>query len=1076
MNNNRSAGKLASGLILILAVMAFMPCTAMSEPASVKPDVFVQLGHSDSVRSLSFSPDGKYLVSSSSDKTVKVWEVATGKEMTSFVHGSDLLSAFFSSDGKNVWSGDAKGSLRLWDIGTGKTIAQLNHGALAYALTCSSNRKYAFTGGGERLVYWDLTTRKQVFTLPIKEVIVRDAKFSNDGRFVAMIIERFSYPNSESVIHILDVKKRKIVKKIKGGSVPLRAVALSPDGKILIAGGGNDEKDAMMSVWETDSGWKITSFPFKWPVFNVEFSPDGKDAAAASFGEVCLFDTASWTKKGTIKGELPVAFSADNRVFAHSSNWENVNGVSTYVVGIKLIDLTTGEQLKKLVRNVEWVTFSAFSSSGQEIIASGTRHSFWDLKQGKRNRAFFLKYPSGTVVYPEAESPDGKLGVEYTDLGMRLWDLEAGTMIHAFPKDGTATLNRMKFSHNGRYLLTGMWDGSVGVWDMVNRIKLRTFSGKHKNRVTALAFSQDDRFAFSSSESEDGTIKKWDVETGSLLTTYDVDQSTTSMDTSPNGTWLLAGGYNGSKNDVILWNIDTGLRVKAFKGHTERVDIVAFSHKGQYIVSGDADHMVKLWDVRTGKEVITFTGHSGLIQSLDFSSDGTRLVSAARDGTTRLWDVETGREIAQFISFADGEWIIITPEGYYSASENADRYLNVHLGRNVYGIENYRESFFRPDLVKVALEGGSLKSFRTLADVKPPPTVSIVDTPARVDTDTLSVLLRLTDNGGGIGDIRIYLNGTAVSMDSRALKKTATVTNVLLREYAVTLSSGKNTIKAVAFNGDNTMQSHEAIFDVTSTFTSATRPSLHALVIGINEFTNPKLKLAYPVADAELFADTLQQVAAGLFDTVNIRALTTTEATTSSAIIRELKAFQNLRPDDVFVFYIASHGTVDEGEYFLITSNVGSLRTDKLRTDAITQNMLKEAIANIPATKKVIIIDTCNAGALGDAIQVAMMTRGMSEDTALKILSRSVGSTILSASTSVQEAIEGYNGHGLFTYVLTEGLKGKADKGSTGFIKTTELADYVDNEVPILAEKIFKRAQYPTISISGQAFPIGKIK
>ena len=173
---------------------------------------------------------------------------------------------------------------------------------------------------------------------------------------------------------------------------------------------------------------------------------------------------------------------------------------------------------------------------------------------------------------------------------------------------------------------------------------------------------------------------------------------------------------------------------------------------------------------------------------------------------------------------------------------------------------------------------------------------------------------------------------------------------------------------------------------------------------------------------------------------------------------------------------MASHGTVDDGEYFLITSNVGSTRTEKLKTDALPQGMLKELIANIPSTKKLIIIDTCNAGALGEAIQVAMLTRGMSEDTAMKILSRAVGSTILSASTSLQEAVEGYQGHGLFTYVLVEGLKGKADKGKTGYVKTTELADYVDNEVPVLAEKVFKKAQYPTISISGQAFPIGKTK
>lgn len=105
-----------------------------------------------------------------------------------------------------------------------------------------------------------------------------------------------------------------------------------------------------------------------------------------------------------------------------------------------------------------------------------------------------------------------------------------------------------------------------------------------------------------------------------------------------------------------------------------------------------------------------------------------------------------------------------------------------------------------------------------------------------------------------------------------------------------------------------------------------------------------------------------------------------------------------------------------------------------------------------------------------------MLTRGMSEDTAIKVLSRAVGSTILSASTSAQEALEGYKGHGIFTYVLSEGLKGKADLDKDGFIKTTELANYVDDEVPLLAEKVFKRAQYPTVSQSKMAFPIGKVK
>ena len=130
----------------------------------------------------------------------------------------------------------------------------------------------------------------------------------------------------------------------------------------------------------------------------------------------------------------------------------------------------------------------------------------------------------------------------------------------------------------------------------------------------------------------------------------------------------------------------------------------------------------------------------------------------------------------------------------------------------------------------------------------------------------------------------------------------------------------------------------------------------------------------------------------------------------------------------------------------------------------------------MPTTKKLIVLDTCNAGKLGEAIQVAVLTRGLNEDAALKLLSRAVGSTIISASSSVQEALEGYRGHGLFTYVVAEGLKGKADLNRDGFVKTSELADYVESEVPELAEKVFKHKQFPNTSLSGTIFPVSKVR
>ncbi|HOL24604.1 MAG TPA: hypothetical protein PLN14_07745, partial [Candidatus Hydrothermia bacterium] len=65
-------------------------------------------------------------------------------------------------------------------------------------------------------------------------------------------------------------------------------------------------------------------------------------------------------------------------------------------------------------------------------------------------------------------------------------------------------------------------------------------------------------------------------------------------------------------------------------------------------------------------------------------------------------DVKSGKEVAQFIFFFDGEWVVITSEGYYNASTDGERYVNVRVGNEVYGVEKYRDMFYRPDLVKHA--------------------------------------------------------------------------------------------------------------------------------------------------------------------------------------------------------------------------------------------------------------------------------------------------------------------------------------------------------------------------------------
>ena len=131
-------------------------------------------------------------------------------------------------------------------------------------------------------------------------------------------------------------------------------------------------------------------------------------------------------------------------------------------------------------------------------------------------------------------------------------------------------------------------------------------------------------------------------------------------------------------------------------------------------------------------------------------------------------------------------------------------------------------------------------------------------------------------------------------------------------------------------------------------------------------------------------------------------------------------------------------------------------------------------MANIPAAKKLVIIDTCHAQPVGDALQQALQSGGMTDSTATTILSRAIGSTVLAATTTDQEALEGYKDHGLFTRVLADGLGGEA--AMKGIVSNFSLADYVGAEVPPLASNIYVHDQTPTVSANGQRFPIAEIK
>jgi uncharacterized caspase-like protein len=173
-----------------------------------------------------------------------------------------------------------------------------------------------------------------------------------------------------------------------------------------------------------------------------------------------------------------------------------------------------------------------------------------------------------------------------------------------------------------------------------------------------------------------------------------------------------------------------------------------------------------------------------------------------------------------------------------------------------------------------------------------------------------------------------------------------------------------------------------------------------------------------------------------------------------------------VRPSDVFLFFAAGHGKTFEGRYYFVPQGfkrAGATATRReVQTQGIAQDQWQTWFSKIPARRSVLLFDTCESGTLtGEARETEALERAAASDR----LVRAIGRSILTASSGDKDAIEGYRGHGLFTYNLMEAL-GRADGDGNGTIELTELATYVYAHVTALSERVFKERQEPQIRIT----------
>jgi WD40 repeat protein/uncharacterized caspase-like protein len=563
------------------------------------PELRTQLGHSQVVDAVSFSPGDRFVVTCSQDGSALLWEQKSGREIRRFVGTSNWVrpscnSVAFSSDGRYIVTGNVDRVARLWDIQTGNNLRSFEgHSSFVLSVALAPNGKTLVTGSADKTArLWDVSTGRELRKFEKHTDEVSSVAYSPDGRYILTA-------SFDGTARLWDAITGVEYRLFEGHAGRIYCVAFSRDGKSILTAG----EDSTVRVWDVSSSREIRRLTgHTKQVESVAVSPDGTLIASGAMDSTVRF-------------------------------W----------------DLATGREIRRYVRRSGDSSYAiwsvAFSHDGKYVLigCNDAKAALLAVANANETRSFESSVePVSSVAF----SPDGTtILTAGFDQTARVWSLKTGQMLEKL-QGHTRPIPSASFSSDGRFILTSSWDGTARIWDGASGVEIRRFDARLGSFFTSAAFSPNGLLVVTgSARLNNNSAELWDVATGKQIRQLMHAWPVSAVAFSPDGHWIVTAGAN----TAILWDANTGTDVRRFAPSETQIAALAFSPDGKFVIVGDLNRSARLIRVSDGAIVHELRGATGAMQHLAFSNDGASIISGGMDGAAETWNVITGAKIRRFI-------------------------------------------------------------------------------------------------------------------------------------------------------------------------------------------------------------------------------------------------------------------------------------------------------------------------------------------------------------------------------------------------------------------------------------------